>query len=99
ALSLGCACNSRLLAGLADALHMMPQGGCAAPHSNSLLATEWQLASAAEGVNGERRRATPNLDLPRSCVPELHAGASDEIVRYDEFAIVDLAKSLEAARC
>ena len=78
---------------------MMSQGGRAAPHSNGLLAAEWQLARAAEGVNGERRGATTNLDLPGSSNPELHAGAGHEIVRYDEFAIVDLAESLEAARC
>jgi hypothetical protein len=40
---------------------------------------------------------TPNLDLPRPCVLELRAGAGDKIVRYDEFAIIDLAKSLQTA--
>ena len=43
--------------------------------SNGVLAAEWQLARASEGVNGERRGATPNLDLLRTCVLELRTGA------------------------
>ena len=65
--------------------------------SNGLLAAEWQLARASEGVDAERRGATSNLDLLRSCVLELRTGAGEKIVRYDEFAMVDLAKGFQTA--